>query len=144
MKKIYFCGSIRGGRELATIYNDLVKFLHRYGEVLTEHVADKSVVSSETGMFTDNEIYERDRKWLEESDFVVAEVTIPSLGVGFEIGYAVKLKKPVLCLYYKEAHHNLSAMISGCPDIEVINYQQVPELDKPLGEFIKNPSHRIP
>jgi len=30
---------------------------------------------------------------------VVAEVTIPSLGVGYEIGRAVALGKRVLCLY---------------------------------------------
>lgn len=30
---------------------------------------------------------------------LVSEVTVPSLGVGYEIGRAVAMKKPVLCLY---------------------------------------------
>ena len=30
---------------------------------------------------------------------IVAEVTQPSLGVGYEIGRAVDMKKPILCLY---------------------------------------------
>ena len=30
---------------------------------------------------------------------IVAEVTQPSLGVGYEIGRAYAMKKPILCLY---------------------------------------------
>ena len=44
-------------------------------------------------------IYERDVKWLAEADFVVAEVTQPSLGVGYELGYAEAHRKPTLCLF---------------------------------------------
>ena len=38
-------------------------------------------------------------QWLSQSHVVVAEVTQPSLGVGFEIARAVTLNKPVLCLF---------------------------------------------
>lgn len=48
---------------------------------------------------TDAEILERDMLWLQQSDVVVAEVTQPSLGVGFEIARAITLNKPVLCLF---------------------------------------------
>lgn len=48
---------------------------------------------------TDAEILERDMLWLQQSDVVVAEVTQPSLGVGFEIARAMTLNKPVLCLF---------------------------------------------
>ncbi len=34
-----------------------------------------------------------------QSDIIVAEVTQPSLGVGYELGRAVAMKKPILCLY---------------------------------------------
>jgi nucleoside 2-deoxyribosyltransferase len=44
-------------------------------------------------------IYERDVAWLRESDFVIAEVTQPSLGVGYELGFAEAISKPILCLY---------------------------------------------
>ncbi|MDX2345099.1 MAG: nucleoside 2-deoxyribosyltransferase, partial [Acidimicrobiia bacterium] len=37
--RIYFAGSIRGGRDDAAIYMELVDELARHGEVLTEHVA---------------------------------------------------------------------------------------------------------
>jgi len=48
---------------------------------------------------TDTEILERDMQWLSQAHVVVAEVTQPSLGVGFEIARAVTLNKPVLCLF---------------------------------------------
>ena len=38
MTKIYFCGSIRGGRDDAEIYARIIKYLQAYGQVLTEHV----------------------------------------------------------------------------------------------------------
>lgn len=37
-----------------------------------------------------------------EADCVVAEVSLPSSGVGFQVGHALFLKKPVLCIYSKE------------------------------------------
>jgi len=47
----------------------------------------------------DAEILERDMQWLSQAHVVVAEVTQPSLGVGFEIARAITLNKPVLCLF---------------------------------------------
>lgn len=37
---VYFCGSIRGGREDQALYARIVSRLRRYGKVFTEHVAD--------------------------------------------------------------------------------------------------------
>jgi len=136
MIKIYFCGSIRGGQELVETYAQLIELLQNYGKVLTEHIADKSIIEKEALTQTDDEIYSQDVNWLEESDLVVAEVTVPSIGVGFEIGYAVKMKKPILCLYNKAAIHTISAMISGCPDVETIHYLSIEELKEPLERFI--------
>ncbi|MEZ4526596.1 MAG: hypothetical protein R2941_11810 [Desulfobacterales bacterium] len=38
--KIYFAGSIRGGRDDVEIYRKLIAFLKSFGQVLTEHVGD--------------------------------------------------------------------------------------------------------
>lgn len=45
-RKIYFAGSIRGGRQDADLYLRIVEQLKIYGTVLTEHVASPTV---ETG-----------------------------------------------------------------------------------------------
>lgn len=44
--RIYFAGSIRGGREDAQLYHRIIGLLQRYGTVLTEHVGDPSLVES--------------------------------------------------------------------------------------------------
>lgn len=39
------------------------------------------------------DIFDRDVKWPNESDLIVAEVSIPSLGIGYELGLAERLGK---------------------------------------------------
>uniref|UniRef100_A0A8C6TEI8 2'-deoxynucleoside 5'-phosphate N-hydrolase 1 n=1 Tax=Neogobius melanostomus TaxID=47308 RepID=A0A8C6TEI8_9GOBI len=113
---IYFCGSIRGGRDDVHVYRRIVHELRTYGTVLTEHVSDERL--TDTGEKTeagDKEIHDRDVDWLRQSHVVVAEVTQPSLGVGYELGRAVDMNKQVLCLFRPESGR-LSAMIRGAED----------------------------
>lgn len=46
---IYFCGSIRGGRDDAALYKRIIDQLRDYGEVLTEHIGDANVLDKEQG-----------------------------------------------------------------------------------------------
>ena len=97
--KIYFGGSIAGGRTYLEIYQQIVKYLKASGHlVLTEHVVQPDVLDLEKE-FTPGEVYTRDIQWLHQCDCLVAEVSNPSLGVGYEICCALRIKKPVLCLY---------------------------------------------
>lgn len=114
---VYFCGSIRGGREDQALYSRIVSRLRRYGKVLTEHVADAELEPrGEEAAGGDQFIHERDLAWLRQADVVVAEVTQPSLGVGYELGRAVALGKPILCLFRPQSGRVLSAMIRGAAD----------------------------
>lgn len=38
--KIYFAGSIRGGRQDTALYERIIKQLQQYGHVFTEHVGN--------------------------------------------------------------------------------------------------------
>uniref|UniRef100_E1BM28 2'-deoxynucleoside 5'-phosphate N-hydrolase 1 n=1 Tax=Bos taurus TaxID=9913 RepID=E1BM28_BOVIN len=110
---LYFCGSIRGGREDRELYVRIVSRLRRFGVVLTEHVAAAEVdESGEEAAGGDKLIHDRDLAWLQQADVVVAEVTQPSLGVGYELGRAVALHKPVLCLFRPKSGRALPA---SCP-----------------------------
>lgn len=135
--KIYFAGSIRGGRDDAAVYEAFVAFLGASGEVLTEHVGDTSLTARGDDGPNDRFIHDRDMHWLGESSVVIAEVSRPSLGVGFELGWATALKKPVLCLYRSSADHALSAMIAGCPTIETVSYRSIEEAKIAITEFIQ-------
>lgn len=44
--KIYFCGSIRGGRDDVHIYRRIVEKLQSYGSVLTEHVSSAGLTDA--------------------------------------------------------------------------------------------------
>lgn len=122
MLKIYFAGSIRGGREQIDIYQQMITYLSTYGQVLTEHVGKESITKKGEAGMNDVEIYRRDIYWLKSSDIVVAEVSNPSLGVGFEIAKAIELHKQVICFYRKQAGQRLSAMIAGCTEVKVFEY----------------------
>ena len=125
--KIYFAGSIRGGRDDAELYLGIIKHLQTHGQVLTEHIGDKKLkVLGEDGL-TDDYIHKRDLAWVIESNALVAEVSTPSLGVGYEIGRAVEMKKPVLCIYRPQEGKRLSAMIAGCNDVLKANYRNLDE-----------------
>lgn len=120
--KIYFAGSIRGGRDDAGLYQELIAFLKTHGEVLTEHVGDPGLSQKGDDGPDDRYIHDRDMRWLKDCDLVVAEVTVPSLGVGYELGWATALAKPVLCLHRPVPGRPLSAMIGGCEQIETHAY----------------------
>ena len=134
--KIYFAGSIRGGRDDAEIYSQIIKFLQGYGQVLTEHVGKKDLNEMGESALSDKQIHDRDMKWLLESDLMIAEVTNPSLGVGYEIGMAIGEQKKIICLYRESRSNKLSAMIEGSNNVELIKYSNIKELKKLIGKKI--------
>lgn len=142
MIRIYFAGSIRGGRELAGRYRELIEGLRTQGRVFTEHVGDGERLAAEEHSLRDSEIHDRDMEWLRDSDLVIAEVSVPSLGVGYEIAMSTELGKPVLCLYHRGAPHRLSAMIAGNSKITVEVYDSVSEAVEISGRFIRHVAHR--
>ena len=133
--KIYFSSAVRAGRQDVEIYAEVVKLLKKYGEVLTERNADPNFFG-ETSI-TDEEIFERDMAWLNSADVLVAEVTTPSLGVGYEIAAALNLGKPVLCLYRDIPGKKLSGIINGDKKIVKKTYKSVEKLSGILQEFLK-------
>lgn len=111
---IYFACSITGGRELEGFYRQFVVALEAQGHIIpTSHLARSEALEGER-VLTPLDVYERDVKWIRECDALIAEVSVPSHGVGYEIGYALTLKKPTLCLYQKG--RKVSRMITGNPD----------------------------
>jgi nucleoside 2-deoxyribosyltransferase len=134
--KIYFAGSIRGGREDAMLYQQWIEYLKTFGEVLTEHIGDPNLTHLGDDGPNDRFIHNRDLEWLQMADVVVAEVTTVSMGVGYEIGRAVGAGKKVLCLFRPGSDKNLSAMIAGCPGLQLMNYQNIGDVKIRLADFL--------
>ena len=134
---IYFACSITGGREFERIYQELIRALLADGhEIPTAHLAESNVVDLEA-VASPREVYERDVIWLRKAEAVIAEVSVPSHGVGYEIGFALSAGKPVLCLSLEG--RKISKMISGNPhpNLTVKMYKNVEEAIKLARGFLK-------
>ena len=92
-KKIYFTGSIRGGRNDALLYQELIEYIQKSDQVLTEHIGTVELSMHEYIRNEDEMIYQRDIAWIKECDILIAECTSPSLGVGYELACAENLGK---------------------------------------------------
>jgi len=133
---IYFACSITGGREFESVYQSIVRALIEAGhEVPTAHLAETGITSVEAGIHP-NDVYERDVAWIRACDVLIAEVSVPSHGVGYEIGFALGIGKPVLALY--QEGRKVSKMISGNPDslLTVRPYQTSSEAVQTIGVFL--------
>jgi hypothetical protein len=135
---VYFSCSLTGGRNDEAIYGAIVAHLLARGhDVPTAHLADPQVMDLEK-IVEPADIYARDTAWIEACDAVIAEVSTPSHGVGYEIAYALGLGKPVLCCFRRGAR--VSKMITGndTPGLEVLEYdaadQALAAIDTFLGE----------
>src|SRR5438045_9311354 len=100
MLTIYFAGSISGGRTDVGLYRELIAALEAEGHrVLAGAVAAEHVTAS--GETLDScAIFDRDLGWIAAADILIAEISMPSIGVGYEIASArYKYELPVICLY---------------------------------------------
>ena len=125
---IYFAGAIRGGREKVNDYVKIVNKLQEIGNVLTTHVADTNLSNKGENNLSLKDIYDRDVEWLKSSEIIVAEISIPSLGIGYELGLAESLGKKVICLYDINSDKTLSAMIGGNDNFEIVKYNSIDEV----------------
>ena len=133
--RIYFAASIRGGVWNRENYFVLVTYLKKFGSVLTEHIPYTNEM--DVSEISDKEIFERDVAWIRSADLMVAEVSNPSLGLGYEICKAEGFGVPVLCLYQKGSERRLSAMIEGNAHCKVKNYSNAEEALDFIKDFIK-------
>ena len=132
---IYFAGSIKGGRDDRAIYSEIIQELKTYGTVLTEHVGFDSITDKGETQISQEEVFIRDLEMLNKADVIVAEVTQKSLGVGYEIGRAEAMDKPILALY-RGQKSELSAMIAGNGSISLSCYKSVDEIAAILDQYL--------
>lgn len=135
---IYFSCSITGGRAEEKTYQEIVRFLVEEGhEVPTAHLSETGVMNLEDTV-DPIEVFSRDMAWIRGCDAVVAEVSSPSHGVGYEIAYALSLGKPVLCCY--KDGKRVSKIITGntSPGLSVINYEDDAQAVSVVRDFTRS------
>lgn len=134
--KIYVSGSMYGGQQKIDTYKKLIDKLEEYGEVLTKQIADPKAIEKEVNQ-KDEDIYTDLENKLETTDIVIAEVSVPSIGVGYEIGYASKLNKKIVAIYDKNYLDKVTTMIRGNKKIRIIPYNDIDEILNNIEEILK-------
>lgn len=136
--KIYFAGSIMGGREKQQDYANLINYLKKFGTVLTEHIGKEDTHIKNEVKYSekiDEHTYIRDTKWIVECDIIIADVSVPSLGVGYELGFGESLNKDIVCIYDNNSQKSLSYMLSGNVKNEIIKYDSLEDIKEKITEY---------
>ena len=114
---IYFSFSITGGREFQPILQAMADVMLAEGCIVPTAMNTRDEIDPVEWNRPPLEIYQRDIQWIDECDTVIAEISTPSHGVGFEIAYALTVCKPVYCFHRSDVR--ISKMISGNPHVNL-------------------------
>lgn len=134
--KIYMSGSIYGGTQKIETYKILINNLKKYGEILNDNIANENTIADEVFQ-RDEDIFDDLVAKMHTADIVFSEVSIPSLGVGYELGLADSLDKKIIAIYDKEYVDKVSTMIRGNKRIKLVPYHDLNEIIDNLEELIK-------
>jgi 2'-deoxynucleoside 5'-phosphate N-hydrolase len=122
--KIYYAHSITwahtiGEREPSYIIPVLQS---RWHEILSEEIY------TTTAILTDREIYIRDKDMIDRSDIILANLTNPSLWVGYELWYWEANWKRIIWFFQWNLKESISRMITGNSNIPVHKIYNIEEL----------------
>ena len=133
---VYCAGAIKGDSSYRESYQEVINIVKQEGHTALSEVNPEFQSSFPLNI---KQVFQRDIKWIEKSNMMIAEISGPSLGVGFEISYGLYAREiPVLALYDAEVE-NVSAMITGCDSelLYVKAYSNSQELSEIIKSFLK-------
>jgi len=129
MKKGYFAISFADRKKFA----DTIAYLKK----------ELSKNDTELLVFVDNYYFESHQEKemmatafaeIDTSDFLIAELTNKSIGVGIEVGYAFATNKPIIYIRQKEAPY--STTTAGCSEV-VLEYKNKTDLVAQVSKALK-------
>lgn len=130
---VYCAGAIKGDSSYRESYEEIINIVKNEGH---SALSELNPEFHSAFPLNANQVFQRDIKWIEKSNLMIAEISGPSLGVGFEISYAIYMREiPVLALYNAEVEQ-VSAMITGC-DSELLYFKRYTGTEE-LGDLIKS------
>ncbi len=139
---IYLACTVRGNRGALNAARALSELLKRDGHhVLTTHLLADDADESENAL-TERQVYDRDIRWLESADLLIAEASGSSYGVGFEVGYVLGRSREtgqrVLLVFDENRRPAISRLIAGAthPACTVRGYREPVELLAIVQEYL--------
>jgi len=116
MMKVYFTASTSFDGEYRANYIKIIDLIAKNNGII---ISGKQIISenllSKDRSLPKKEIFEREKRLIDEADCLIAETTKPSHGVGGEIVYALIKNKPVLALVTQDTEDRISPMLAGNP-----------------------------
>ncbi len=130
--KFYFCGSMTFDRSKLYDYQKMIAKLKEFGSVLNEFVGEEKMKDT-----LPLDEFNQDVANLKIADMLVADITVPSTGVGFEIGYFLRENKPMLLLYEQDKPLP-SSLVRGIEKSLVLSYKDIDDALVKIAEFVRN------
>lgn len=101
--KVYFSATITENNELKNSYKEIIETLKKQGHKVLEYGSDQIEPQN---LLNRNEeeikkVYKELDNFLKQADVYIAEISQPSIGIGYEISQAISNRKPVLALNHK-------------------------------------------
>lgn len=96
-----------------------------------------SQLDAVTGSAADwGEVYKKNLEAITKADVVIAETSFENFGVGYQVAFAVQLKKPVLLL--RHAHSDKNAFVTGVEDSWIKRAEYTSDnTEELIGKFLK-------
>ena len=114
-KRIYIALPIQGQRLGNNAYQHLSKAVDELGFLVANPQVLEPPLEDAGARFNPRDVYQDNYRLLKSSDLLVAEISRPSLGVGYEIASAEHFGLPILCVYQAKLRQSVSLMILGIP-----------------------------
>ena len=149
--KVYFsCSSSEIGK-YKDVYQEIEEAIRLRGHSIVSDWLEKVVAKIREGKETSkgvepNKLRKEAISSIENSDILIAEVSLPSSSVGYQIAYALSLKRPVLCLYSTEFGEMKPPQVINANDSSLLyikSYQRA-NLKETIKKFFENvPQSRL-
>jgi len=148
----YIAGSLRHSpKEWWFVYEKIAKVVQALGlKTYVPHIEGIKKVGMKKEELHDKNLnlairanaYKINFEAIKNSKLLIAEITKPSTGTGIEIGFALQMNKPIICLAQKDV--DITSMVLGpvyLGLIKMIRYEKIDnaliKLKKLLKEIIK-------
>lgn len=133
--RVYLACTVRGDRAGVAAARAVAARLRALGhEVLTAHLLEDDVDRREAAL-SEEQVFLRDRQWLDDCDALVAEASGSTYGVGFEVGYvsgrAAESGQRVFVLFDESRRSLISRLVSGFhgPHGRAFGYRSLEEVE---------------
>lgn len=120
LRKIYVgCSLTQASEEYKKLIEDFKNELRPFASIL-------DFVGLTKG--TPKDVFEWDTNCVKTCDLFIADCTYPSIGLGYELGVAIEMKKRILAIAQKDAIVTRLVLGITSPNFEFVRYKDISEI----------------